>query len=163
MVADGMLTRQRYREVPPRVEYELTERAYALMPVIGEVAKWGYDWVWSAPRASERVDIGAIFRVAPGLLQPPANLNASVSLVVEDGESESLVLVAEGGKVKVREDRPERTDATVSGNKDAWIAAFSPDGDLGKLRIEGDKRLATQLLEGLALGTEQLARATRAA
>src|SRR6059058_4312855 len=40
MVADGMLTRRRYREVPPRVEYELTERAYALLPVIGEVARW---------------------------------------------------------------------------------------------------------------------------
>ena len=29
MVADGMLPRQRYREVPPRVAYELTERARA--------------------------------------------------------------------------------------------------------------------------------------
>ena len=27
MVADGMLTRKRYREVPLRVDYELTERA----------------------------------------------------------------------------------------------------------------------------------------
>jgi DNA-binding HxlR family transcriptional regulator len=163
MVADGMLTRRRYREVPPRVEYELTERAYALMPVIGEVARWGYDWVWSAPRGSERVDIGAIFRVAPGLLQPPADLKASVSLVVEDGDGESYALVAEAGKVKVQESAPERTDATVTGSKDAWVAAFSPDGDLSQLRIEGNKRLATQLLEGLAQGTEQLARASRAA
>ncbi len=163
MVADGMLTRRRYREVPPRVEYELTERAYALMPVIGEVARWGYDWVWSAPRASERVNIGAIFRVAPGLVEPPPDLNASVSVVVEDEEGESYVLIAEDGKVKVQETQPARTDATITGTKDAWVAAFSPDGDLGQLRIEGDRRVATQLLEGLALGTEELARATRAA
>jgi DNA-binding HxlR family transcriptional regulator len=163
MVADGMLTRRRYREVPPRVEYELTERAYALMPIIGEVARWGYDWVWSAPRASERIDIGAIFRVAPGLVRPPSELNASVSVVVEDGDGESYVLIAEGGKVKMQQAELERTDATITGSKDAWVAAFSPEGDLGQLTIKGDRRLATQLLEGLALGTEQLARATRAA
>ena len=51
MVADGLLTRQRYREVPPRVDYELTERSRELMPVIGALARWGYDWTWSPPRA----------------------------------------------------------------------------------------------------------------
>jgi DNA-binding HxlR family transcriptional regulator len=52
MVADGMLTRKRFREVPPRVDYELTERARELMPVLGELARWGYDWAWSPPRGS---------------------------------------------------------------------------------------------------------------
>ena len=66
MVADGMLTRKRYREVPPRVDYELTPRAQDLMPILGELARWGYEWAWSAPRASERVDLGAIFRLSPG-------------------------------------------------------------------------------------------------
>ena len=70
MVADGLLTRQRYREVPPRVDYELTERSRELMPVIGALARWGYDWTWSEPRAGERVEIGAILRTAPGLLTP---------------------------------------------------------------------------------------------
>ena len=86
-----------------------------------------------------------------------------VSLIVEDVNGESYVLSAEGGQVKIEEAEPERTDATITGSKDAWVAAFSPDGDLGKLRIDGDRRVATQLLEGLALGTEQLRRATRAA
>jgi DNA-binding HxlR family transcriptional regulator len=155
MVADGMLTRRRYREVPPRVEYELTERAYALMPVVGEVARWGYEWVWSAPRAAERVDLGAIFRIAPGLLEAPSDTNATVSFVVKEKEPESYLLITEGGKVKVQEREADRTDATVTGNRDAWVAAFSPDGDFGQLRIEGDRRLATQLLEGLALVNER--------
>jgi DNA-binding HxlR family transcriptional regulator len=157
MVADGMLTRRRYREVPPRVEYELTERAYALMPVVGEVARWGYEWVWSAPRASERVDLGAIFRIAPGLLGAPSEVNATVSFVVKNKEPESYLLIAEGGKVRVQESEAERTDATVTGDRDAWVAAFSPDGDFGALRIEGNRRLATQLLEGLALVNERAA------
>ena len=63
MVADGMLTRKRYREVPPRVDYELTPRARDLMPVLGELALWGYRWAWSQPRAGERVDVGAILRL----------------------------------------------------------------------------------------------------
>ena len=72
MVADGLLTRQRYREVPPRVDYELTERSRELMPVLGALARWGYDWTWSAPRPGEDVNVGAIFRLAPGMLEPPA-------------------------------------------------------------------------------------------
>jgi DNA-binding HxlR family transcriptional regulator len=158
MVADGMLTRRRFREVPPRVEYELTDRAYALMPIIGEIARWGYDWVWSAPRASERVDVGAIFRIVPGLLEIPPELNATVALVVEDQEGESYVVTAEGGKARVELREADATDAIVTGSKDAWVAAFSPEGDFGQLRIEGDQRLANQLLEGLALGNEQAAR-----
>ena len=70
MVADGLLTRQRYREVPPRVDYELTERSRELMPVVGALARWGYDWTWTAPRQGEDINIGAIFRLAPGLLSP---------------------------------------------------------------------------------------------
>jgi DNA-binding HxlR family transcriptional regulator len=76
MVADGLLTRQRYREVPPRVDYELTERSRELMPVLGALARWGYDWTWTAPRHGEDVNVGAILRLAPGLLAPPPDVRA---------------------------------------------------------------------------------------
>src|SRR3984957_15665102 len=84
MVADGMLTHKRYREVPPRVDYELTERARDLMPVLAELARWGYQWSWSPPRSSERVDIGAIFRLTPGLIDPQG-AGGELELNVIDG------------------------------------------------------------------------------
>ncbi len=80
MVADGLLTRQRYREVPPRVDYELTERARDLIPVLGALARWGYEWSWTKPRRGEAVDIGAIFRLAPGLISLPRSLRGTVEL-----------------------------------------------------------------------------------
>src|SRR5438477_9404782 len=83
MVADGMLTRKRYREVPPRVDYELTERAYELLPILGALARWGYDWAWSSPREGESIDIGAIFRLAPGLVEA-GNHTGTVQVAVTE-------------------------------------------------------------------------------
>ena len=65
MVADGLLTRQRFREVPPRVDYDLTERARDLVPVLGALGRWGQRWVWSEPRSEEAVDVTALFRWRP--------------------------------------------------------------------------------------------------
>ena len=106
MVADGLLTRQRYREVPPRVDYELTERSRELMPVIGALARWGYDWTWSAPRPGEDVNVGAVFRLAPGLLQPPPGVEGTVDLVIEeagDTPERRYRLTAGGGHVEISE------------------------------------------------------------
>lgn len=151
MVADGMLTRKRFREVPPRVEYDLTERARDLMPVLGELARWGYEWTWTAPRASERVDIAAIFRLAPGLLKGLARGSVELSIDGDEDEAVSYTLTSTGSAVRVEERAAERPDARVSGTSDAWVAAFSPGGSAGSLRIDGDKQLAKGVLEGLAL------------
>ncbi|AZB72909.1 winged helix-turn-helix transcriptional regulator [Synechococcus elongatus] len=39
--ADGVLARTIYPEVPPRVEYALTERGQALLPVLEGLHAWG--------------------------------------------------------------------------------------------------------------------------
>lgn len=41
MEADGIITRTVYAEVPPRVEYALSELGQSLCPVIDEMKKWG--------------------------------------------------------------------------------------------------------------------------
>lgn len=44
MEADGLLTRRAYPEVPPRVEYTLTELGESLKPVIAAMFDWGMDY-----------------------------------------------------------------------------------------------------------------------
>jgi DNA-binding HxlR family transcriptional regulator len=151
MVADGLLTRQRYREVPPRVDYELTERSRELMPVLGALARWGYDWSWSGPRAGEDVNVGAIFRLAPGLLTPAADMRGSVDCVVAgDGDNRAFRLTAADGQVSISE-RPEgQADAVVSGSKEAWVSALGPDGAIASLDVEGRRGLAEALLSGFS-------------
>src|ERR1700723_98044 len=163
MVADGMLTRQRFREVPPRVDYELTERARELMPILGELARWGYAWAWGTPRQSEAVDIAAMFRLAPGLVHPSAGLRGTVELTVEDGDESTVYrLPAADGRVIVEEQAADRADARVIGSTRAWIKAFSPEGDRSELEVTGSRKLAGELLDGLALAAPGAAAATRA-
>jgi DNA-binding HxlR family transcriptional regulator len=38
---DGLIKRTVYAEVPPRVEYELTERAIELGPILKQLSDWG--------------------------------------------------------------------------------------------------------------------------
>jgi len=162
MVADGLLTRQRYREVPPRVDYELTERARELMPVLGALARWGFDWAWSAPREGEAVDVGAVLRLAPGMLAPAASASGRVACFVErrdaaDGVAQRrYVLESADGRVEILErDAPGEPDATVTGSEAAWVRALGPDGDISGLELSGDRSLAEALLAGfttVALG-----------
>ena len=152
MVADGLLTRQRYREVPPRVDYELTERSRELMPVIGALARWGYDWTWSAPRPGEDINVGAVFRLAPGLIETPAGMEGSVDLIVE-GEGEApprrYRLTASGGHVEITESADANgggAAAVVTGGRDAWVRALGPEGASDSLSFSGNRGLADAVL-----------------
>ena len=39
--ADGMVQRKEYPQVPPKVEYSLTDRAKTLLPVLEQLCDWG--------------------------------------------------------------------------------------------------------------------------
>jgi DNA-binding HxlR family transcriptional regulator len=43
--AEGILVRRSYPESPPRVEYELTDKGDALLPIIGEMRRFGHEWL----------------------------------------------------------------------------------------------------------------------
>ena len=156
MVADGMLTRQRYREVPPRVDYELTERARELAPVLGELARWGYEWAWGPPRPNEQIDVRAIFRILPGFIGRDETAHGTVMLTVADanhGASAHMRLKLDGNGATVSEvDEPSGADAVLEGTTAAWVSALGPLGDLSQLRLEGRADLRELVLGVLALG-----------
>jgi len=43
MMADGLVQRQIFAEVPPRVEYSLTDYGRTLTPVLNAMAQWGLE------------------------------------------------------------------------------------------------------------------------
>ncbi|MEA2395632.1 MAG: hypothetical protein QOJ82_3523 [Solirubrobacteraceae bacterium] len=150
MVADGLLTRQRYREVPPRVDYELTERARDLLPVVGALARWGYRWAWGPPRPGEAIDVGAILRCAPGLTAP-VELRGTVAVRIADGTAAGEHLLhVDRGHVDYEERPAPEADAVISGPERAWVEAFGLDASLTELEISGDHGLADGLLDFLA-------------
>lgn len=44
MEESGLLIRKVYPEVPPRVEYTLTETGYSLKPILDAMVKWGTEY-----------------------------------------------------------------------------------------------------------------------
>ena len=43
--AEQIVARQSYPESPPRVEYTLTEKGRALLPVVQEMRRFGHEWL----------------------------------------------------------------------------------------------------------------------
>ena len=49
---EGIVERRTYPEVPPRVEYALTEKGRALLPLIDDMRRYGREWLGAGPRTA---------------------------------------------------------------------------------------------------------------
>jgi len=39
---EGVIIRKEYHQIPPKVEYFLSEKGWTLMPILEEMCKWGH-------------------------------------------------------------------------------------------------------------------------
>jgi DNA-binding HxlR family transcriptional regulator len=153
MIANGLLTRRSRGTIAPGVDYALTARGLGLRPVISALVRWGYEWTWTPPRDADRVDIGAILRIAPAILHPPARLRAVAELSVgfDAQRWERYVLTIDQGAATIAQRSDANADVRVSGAEADWIRAIGPGFDRGGLRVEGKHWLATMLLDAISL------------
>ncbi len=50
--ASGLLTRTQYAEIPPRVEYALTEKGSGTLPTLSSLRRFGATWLNDQPSAA---------------------------------------------------------------------------------------------------------------
>jgi DNA-binding HxlR family transcriptional regulator len=152
MGASGLVTRVRFREMPPRVEFELTEAGRELLPIAAALSRWGLRWSWSQPRDGEIVDPGALLRALPALLGGPVKgPDGAVELILDErgGRRRHIAEIVKGEVTMWApgEDRiaPEIT-ATIAGDWRAWTAALGPTADVSRLKLSGRRTQAQRLL-----------------
>jgi DNA-binding HxlR family transcriptional regulator len=54
---EGIVARTTFPEVPPRVEYALTEKGRALVPIIESMRSYGTEWLGAADSCSEAPEV----------------------------------------------------------------------------------------------------------
>jgi DNA-binding HxlR family transcriptional regulator len=53
---EGVVARQTYPEVPPRVEYALTDKGRALVPIVESMRAYGTEWLGADGTCAEDAD-----------------------------------------------------------------------------------------------------------
>jgi DNA-binding HxlR family transcriptional regulator len=62
---EGIVERQTHAEVPPRVEYALTDKGRALLPIIEDMREYGRRWLGAGAQCAPATEPGAVAGAEP--------------------------------------------------------------------------------------------------
>jgi DNA-binding HxlR family transcriptional regulator len=72
LVAQGIMTRKMFAEIPPRVEYQLTDKGKDILPIIDALRDYGVRWL-----KPEALAAGEIATYEPAAQEPAAKQPAT--------------------------------------------------------------------------------------
>lgn len=155
MVTLGLLSRTRFREMPPRVELQLTDAGAALVPIAGALARWSMRHRWTAEAECERIDAAAVLYQLPALLEETLLPPGDVEAVLDDDESpRRFRFEVVDGRLRLApattSDRERcAAAARIEGDGAGWARALGPERDYRGVRFTGDRALARGMLDAL--------------
>lgn len=151
MVALGLLSRQRFREMPPRVEVALTDRGTELLPIAAAIARWGVRHEWCAPEGGVAVRAEAVLRQLPALLEEQSDLADGIveAVIIAQEDRLGVWFQISDGRLQACGEADVAATARVQGDEAAWIAALGPGGDCSGLRFSGKRSIAKRMLNSL--------------
>jgi DNA-binding HxlR family transcriptional regulator len=150
MASFGLLSRERFREAPPRVELTLTDAGRELLPIASALASWGMRHNWVAPSADEQVDVDALLELLPALLDRSGLPDATVEAILTQARGRSPhAFTIERGQIHAVDPSRGVETICIEGDRAAWIAAIGPSHDFTSLRLAGSEDLARRILDAL--------------
>lgn len=145
-----IITREYFRELPPRVEYSLTSRGASLEPLLDSIASWGMQHMMDESVPCERVDLDLLFFHLPRFFCPETarSLHGTVEVrIVGEGGGSWFVTVA-GGACSVCRHCNEVATATITTDVETWVDLVVTHRDPSRLlgssavHFDGDAELA---------------------
>ena len=146
----GVVTREYFRELPPRVEYSLTERGTDLERLLESIAEWGMRYMMDGEQPCGKVELDLLFFHLPRFFCPDkgAGLDATVEVRLDgEGGGTWWVRIADGACC-VHRQPVEEPAATISCEVSTWVDVMAlhraPDrlADTPGVRLEGNVDLA---------------------
>ncbi|MEP6870493.1 MAG: helix-turn-helix domain-containing protein [Anaerolineaceae bacterium] len=151
--SEGLVVRNYYKELPPRVEYMLTEKGWTVRPILSALVEWGRHQTpgFTQDQVGHEVSTDFVMRVVPAFSFHPeraGDLTASMSIEIADGEQcKSWTLDIHDGHIHPQRQRAANTDIHLKTDTSGFfqfIRGQSPAEALGELTGSPETAAAIQ-------------------
>lgn len=146
----GLVVRTMFRQIPPRVEYALTDKGRGLDSVLASLARFGMQHLMARPSKGEVVDPELIFQAMPAVFIPSAAKGVDAVYRIDlDGKLGGTWFVDVSSKrCRVTQQKSREPKVTIATDVHTWAqiatGLMEPDDAMqqGLLTATGDLKLA---------------------